>query len=859
MISLPFDEAWTEIELALSSHRNLVLVAEPGAGKTTRLPPGLIDRGLAKGKVAVLEPRRIAARAAAQRIRDERSGWKFPDDVGYTVRFDNQTNRSTKLCFFTEGLFLRMLANDPLIPEIDTVILDEFHERSRYTDLAVSALKELQALERTDLRIIVMSATIDAEKISRFLSLDEVPAPVIQVPGRTFPVSITHSNIPLKLATDHLWLETTAKEVRDIALRKSQRQDDILVFLPGVGEIRRLKSIFLEDRKLSESFDLHELHGSLTLDEQSQVLNQVLSHPTSAKRRIILATNIAETSLTIAGVGTVIDTGLERISQSDRLGFSSLSIQRISLASATQRSGRAGRTGPGESYRLWSKLDENSFQPFAEAELRRADLTDTLLEVASIGIPSPRTFEWFDPPEPEKLELAIRTLKDIGAFDEQERLTETGRQMVSTGLPARAARILVEGRRLDALPLAAGLAALLTEKDFLLDRDSSLSRIATECDLHLRATLLEGSGGGVRIDRAALSVVKRVMDSLVKAKPQRLTEVWEEEVVARLLLASFPDRVARRRQPQSMQCRLVGGKGIELHTSSSVRQSDLLFALRGDTVVAKKSGDAQITLASVLTIEWLKKYKSSEVELKTSVIFDPETRSVFGLRALHYRDLPLEAGHRDGILSDEATALLKKEFLLRSDLIHATEPVQAFLNRLKLLIEQTPAEKTNTESTLEASWQMTVDEVLFGKKSFQEFFEPGGTEKLADAWERNFSSLAPAIAREIARVAPDFFTAPTGNRFRIHYPPDRTPYVEVRLQELFGINENPKVGGRPLTFHLLGPNYRPVQLTSDLVSFWKGSYFEVKKELRARYPKHSWPDDPMQAVAVAKGRPHKNR
>jgi ATP-dependent helicase HrpB len=854
MISLPFDDSWKEIESALTSHRNLVLVAEPGAGKTTRLPPGLIDRGIAKGKVAVLEPRRIAARAAALRIHDERSGWRFPDDVGYTVRFDNQTSSSTKLCFFTEGLFLRMLSNDPLIPEIDTVILDEFHERSRFTDLAISALKELQALERTDLRIIVMSATIDAEKISNFLAIDEIPAPVIQVPGRTFPISISHSNIPLKLATDHHWLETTANEIRDIALRKSQRQDDILVFLPGVGEIRRLKTVFLEDRKLSETFDYLELHGSLTLDEQSQVL----SRPATSRRRIILATNIAETSLTLVGVGTVIDTGLERTSQSDRLGFSSLSIQRISLASATQRSGRSGRTGPGESYRLWSKLDENSFQPFAEAELRRTDLTDTLLEVASIGIPSPRTFEWFDPPEKEKLELAIRTLKDLGAFDETERLTQIGRDMIATGLPARAARILVEGQRVKALPLAAGLAALLTEKDVLLDRDSSLSKMAGECDLHLRATLLEGGTGGLRIDRAALSVVKRVIDSLLKSKTQRLTEVWDEEVVARLLLAGFPDRVARRRQPQSAQCRLVGGKGVELHSSTSVRQSDLLFALRGDTTAAKKSGDAQITLASVLKVEWIKKYKSAEVELKTSVIFDPETRSVYGLRALHYRDLPLEAGHRDGTLSDEATALLKKEFLQRSDLIHATEPVRAFLNRLKLLKDRIPAEKSNEES-LETSWQMTVDEILFGKKSFQEFFEPEGAEKLAEIWERNFSRIEPAIASEIARLAPDYFTAPTGNRFRIHYPPDRTPYVEVRLQELFGIKENPKVGGQPLTFHLLGPNYRPVQVTSDLVGFWKGSYFDVKKELRARYPKHSWPDDPMQAVAVAKGRPQKNR
>lgn len=849
MISLPFDESWKEIEIALGAHRNLVLVAEPGAGKTTRLPPGLIDRGLTKMKVAVLEPRRIAARAAALRIQEERTHWKLPDDVGYSVRFDNRTIKSTRLCFFTEGLFLRMLANDPLIPEFDTVILDEFHERSRFTDLAISALKELQALERTDLRIVVMSATIDARKIARFLSVDEIPAPIVEVPGRNFPIKVSHTNSPLKLATDHQWLEATAKEIRDIAIRKCQRHDDILVFLPGVGEIRRLRTYFAEDRGLCDQFDFYELHGSLTLDEQSQVL----SRRTSVKRRIILATNIAETSLTLEGVGAVIDTGLERTSQSDRMGFSSLSVGRISLASATQRSGRAGRTGPGESYRLWSKLDENSFRPFVEAELRRADLTDTLLEVASIGIPSPRTFDWFDPPEIEKLNAAINTLKDLGAYDSSERLTDTGRKMIRTGLTARAARIMVEGQRLNSVSLAAGLAALLTEKDFLLDRDSVMrSQMAGECDLHLRAALLEGSVSGLRVDRTALSTVKKVIASLNHGKPVRLSEVWDEETVARLLLAAFPDRVARRRHHEGPNCRLVGGKGIELHTSSSVKQSDLLFALRGDAMASKISGDAQITLASQLKVEWLKKFKAEEVELKTSVMFDPETRSVFGLRAVHYRDLPLESGHRDGTLSDEASALLKKEFLARSEMLFSLEPIAAFLNRLKL-----SKDHKASEDSLRQAWLMAVDEALFGKKSFQEFLEPEGAEKLAKVCERIFSDLEPAMAKEVARLAPDFFTAPTGNRFRIQYPPDRPPYVEIRLQELFGLKENPKIGDKPLTFHLLGPNYRPVQVTSDLISFWKGSYFEVKKELRARYPKHSWPDDPMLAVPVAKGRSQK--
>ncbi len=857
MISLPFDDSWTAIERALKDHRNLVVVAEPGAGKTTRLPPGLIDRKLATKKVAVLEPRRIAARAAALRIHDERAllppnerllEWKFRTDVGYTVRFDNQATDSTRLCFYTEGLFLKTLNKNPLIADFDTVILDEFHERSRFTDLAISALKELQALERPDLRIIVMSATIDAQKISKFLAIEDTPAPIIQVPGRTFPVSIFHSNTPLKLTTDRQWLESTAKEIRDIAIKRCRRSDDLLVFLPGVGEIRRLREIFGDDRGLSEIFEIYELHGSLTLDEQSKVLQR----SATAKRRLILATNIAETSLTLEGVGAVIDTGLERTSFADKLGFSSLVLTRISMASATQRSGRAGRTGPGESYRLWSKLDENSFRPFAEAELRRADLTDTLLEVASIGIPSPRTFDWFDPPENEKLELAIATLKDLSAFDQNERLTDIGRAMIATGLPARAARLYVEGQRLQCRPLAAALAALLSEKDFLLDRDSGLSKYASECDLHLRLMLLEQSSGGLRIDRVALATVKRVTESLAGATHLKLTEHWDDETVARLLLSAFPDRVARRRKPQSPQCRLVGGKGVEIHASSTVRDSELLFALRGDASLAKTTGDAQITMASRLEAEWLKKWRAPEVANKTSVVFDQDSLSVYGLRATHYRDLPLETGHRDGALSEDASQLLKTEFLARSDVFQELEPLRTFRDRLQLLDPHRPS-----DDSIQRSWQMTADEVLYGKKSLKEFFEADGAQELADIWERNFATVEPGFAADLVRLAPDYFRAPTGNRFRIHYPPNRSPFVEVRLQELFGIKENPKIGDKPLTFHLLGPNYRPVQVTSDLVGFWKGSYFEVKKEMRARYPKHSWPDDPMQAAPVAKGRSHK--
>ncbi len=861
MIHLPFDESWPEIAAALKQHPNLVVVAEPGAGKTTRLPPGLLSRNLVNGKILVLEPRRIAARAAATRVAEE-NAWNLPADVGYIVRFDNRAGPETKLTYLTEGLFLRRLSQDPSLQGIDAVVLDEFHERSRYTDLAIAALKELQTLERPDLKIIVMSATLDADVVSQFLEINGKNAPIVSVPGRTFPVSIHNSLQPLKLVTDRNWIETIKSDLIAIANGRFRvgesaipsRTDDILVFLPGTGEIRRLK-VTLEASL--PNLEILELHGSLTLEEQSRVLKR-----DEKKRRMILATNIAETSLTLDGVGTVVDSGLERFQETDRLGFSSLVLGRITLASAKQRAGRAGRTGPGTAIRLWSKMDEISFRPFAEAEILNLELTDTVLELAGLGVFDPQSFGWFEAPPAEKLGLAVKTLQDLGALDTNRRLTTLGKRMLASGLPARAARLLLEGQTMAPL-LAATLAAILTERDFLLDRETH-AHAASECDLFIRHQLLlhqdEARSSGRRIDRQARQTVLRARESHLRflnidRGASQTPESWDEDLVAKLLLAGYPDRIARRRRPRAPQARMVGGRGVELHPSSSLETTELFFAIRGDAGISRTSGDPLVTMASPVSVETLKALRPSDIRKDTQTVFDDETLSVYGLRATFYRDLPLDDGAREGANSDTTLDVLKTELLKRRERLESLEPVRTFLNRLKFATESSDSEASQT--VLEEALKLAFEELLFGKKSIQDLFTEDGSERLAATWERSLAVLKPELSTTLQRLAPSHFQAPTGNRFRIQYPSEQSPFVAIRLQELFGTKENPKIGATNLTFHLLGPNYRPVQVTSDLPGFWKGSYFEVRKELRARYPKHAWPENPLEAPAVAKGRPQR--
>lgn len=835
---LPIDELESELTRALQSHQNLVLVAEPGAGKTTRFPVTLL-KFLEKKKIAVLEPRRVAARAAAVRIASENEGFELGREVGYSVRFDRNLNDATPIAFYTEGLFLQQLKSNPRLEGYSAVVLDEFHERSRHTDLAIGLLMELQSLERPDLRIVVMSATLDAARVSSFLTSSEsgIAAPIVNVPGRTHPVEIRHGKEPLSLSTDRAWTERVLKTVTRVYRGEDPVIGDVLVFLPGVGEIRRLREA-LE----AQSIPTCELHGQLTLDEQSAVLKKA-----DEARRVILATNIAETSLTIDGVGTVIDTGLQRVSRLDRLGFPQLQMERISKSSAKQRGGRAGRQFPGLNYRLWSKLDENSFPEFDEPELERTDLSESLLELIGLTGSDPRSFSWFQAPPAPAIERGLELLKRLDAIDEKLQLTALGRKMLQTNTGPRLAKLLTDTSANE--PLRALLVTILQERDFIFDAASAHS--SHDCDLFLRAEYHFGTGGGGPIDRTSLQTQKKVYRSLCSRAVQ-LSD-WDTPTVERLLLRSFPDRVCRRRAKNEPRARMVGGRGVELGRGSQVRDAEYFIALRGEAGMSRSSRDPIATMATPVSRESIERVFANACTKRAGLIFDESNRTVYRETATSYLDLPLENGNRERPTPDEALPLLLEWAKENQAALEAEENFARLKGRILWLKAHAPNPTFDlSDDEWNQCFQQSTEETLYGQTSAREI-------DLTEAFTRAVESLKPGFMKQLNAEAPSHFQAPTGNRFAIDYTPGQNPSVEVRLQELFGLGVHPSIarGLVPLTLKLLGPNYRPVQVTSDLVGFWKGSYFEVKKELKARYPKHSWPDRPDLAAPEAKG--HRRR
>jgi ATP-dependent helicase HrpB len=862
---LPLDDDWSGIHEALKTHRNLVLVAEPGAGKTTRFPPRLLASGLIPEgqKILMLEPRRLAARASAHRIAFEQ-GWQVGREVGYQVRFENKTSPSTRLQILTEGLLARKLLSDPELADVGAVILDEFHERSQHTDLALGLLFELQSLSRPDLRLIVMSATLDAEKVSAYLD----DCPIIRVPGRTYPVAIHHSQRPLSIETGPGFLDRVSEAVIDVFSGQKPSTGDVLVFLPGAREIRGVRER-VSPKASQAGYLVLELHGSLPLEEQDRAIRR-LGENSAHRGKIILATNIAETSLTIDGVGTVIDSGLARVARTDALGFSRLGLSRISLASATQRAGRAGRQGPGHCHRLWSRLDEASMPAFEQPELLRTDLTDPLLALLSQGVTDAEGFSWFEKPASQQIEEAQKTLTELGFRDPKSgALTPEGREALKLPLPARLARLLLEATRAGSPALGARMAALLSERDPVV-RAADLKRSArSESDLLERLHLIDERQPRADLDRFATANIRRVIDALIssagridthKLPPTQthLGRLDEDGLALRLLLLSFPDRLCRRRRPKEPAARMVGGKGVQLAPFSVVETAEYFVALDSNeappfsgTASGSKS-DPQITIASRVERDWIATSFPQAVSRSSVIAFDFETLSVQKQTAIRFRDLPLEDAHTGRPEAEEAfPVLMEAARRLWETHFVKHEGLAQVLARLRFVRRALAAEDSQwsgIDSAHSPIAQNFLEEVCYGETRLGSILE----KPLGEAFVRH---LPPNISSLLEETAPDRMTVPSGSRLRIHYPEDRDPYVEVRIQEMFGMRDTPRVARQKvaLVIHLLGPNFRPVQVTSDLASFWKNGYAEVRKELRARYPKHSWPEDPLTARPEAKG------
>lgn len=853
MTPLPIDDVLPECleELAGGS---LVVVAPPGSGKTTRLPAAILDAGRlpdSHPNLVVLQPRRIAARAAARRVAEER-GWTLGEEVGYQVRFERRYSEATRLRFLTEGILTRQLLADPFLETVGAVVLDEFHERNLESDLALALLREVREEVRPDLLIVVMSATLDAGPVAEFLG----GCPVIRAEGRTYPVAIDYQPADRPSSPDALvpvvqrWLEDP------------REAGHLLVFLPGMGEIRRAASR-LEPIAGRCGAVVLPLHGSLGAEEQDRALRP------SALRKVILSTNVAETSLTIEGVRTVIDSGQARVVRYDPArGVDRWSLERISRASADQRAGRAGRTGPGRCVRLWSERDERGRPAFEEPDIRRVDLSSTLLALHSWGQSDPLRFRWFEAPDPERLEAAERLLVSLGAIEGgPRRITPLGRRILELPVHPRLARLLIAAADGGRPAEGAAVAALLSEKDIRSregpvagGRPDDRPAVAADSDVLVRLDLLAEAESArfapsLRargIDPSAARQVAQLRDELRRrgdgGRGKRGAAAPDgDEAILRWLLLAYPDRVVRRRGAEGTGV-MVGGRGVRLAPGSVVRDAEFYLAL--DAREERRGGrrEVQAFLASAIDPRWLEELFPASIRRERATVFDVARRRAVGVARVWYEDLLLREDVTSELDAAEAGRVLAEEVRKGgSSAALSSERVVEWLARVDLLRRSVP--ELGWPAFDEEHLAGILAEACQGKTSIAEVERTDLIAYLEGRLDRQ-------QARELREGAPESLTIPSGRRVRLVYEAGRPPVLAARLQELFGLIETPRVarGRVPVLLHILGPNHRPVQVTDDLRSFWATTYFQVRKDLRGRYPKHPWPDDPLQAPPVAVNR-----
>lgn len=859
--TLPIDGFLDEALSLLKKHQNLVVVAAPGAGKTTRLP-AFLARALTR-KVLVLEPRRMAAIAAAHRVAEEQ-GWELGREVGYQVRFANMSSKETQLVFLTEALLARKLASDPELAGVECVVLDEFHERSLHVDLALGLLKELQELGR-DIKLVVMSATLDSQKISKFLGSTsaetngaEAPAaPVLDVPGKLYPLEIQYQKNSQLLQITPKFYEQLLSQIREA---EKATDKDILVFLPGVGEIERSLGL-LEEWAHTRDIFLVPLHGSLPLEAQRKALQK------ASRRRIVLATNIAESSVTVDGVGCVIDSGLSRSMRFDaRTGFSRLELGRISRSSSQQRAGRAARQFPGVCYRLWNKLDEASMPAQDVAEILRSELSESVLFLAAQGVTNFSQFSWYERPHDVALANASASLQGLGALTNTNAMTPLGRRMLSLPLPPRLSKLMLIAAEEKLAALGADIASILLERDFL-PKQSAAHFLGDQFEndillrLHLLSQFRENQAPR-NLHRQTLSTIEqsaRQILKLIKESAPADVGAIDPARVNRLLLLAFADRLCRRRSAQSERALMVGGRGVKISAESIVVKSEFLLALNG--IETQQSSETVVSVAAGLEKSFLMRELQNSLEKVQSLSFDREKGQFYLRTNKVFRDLVIEEGsvsiasakdvaeHLPGVLAAEWEWVLKEN-----------EALQKFISRLSYFVRRRDLIKDKTVA--EALETFAGEELFSVEQRTLAFSHAASGEKdfyvvarknLVPYFE---AILDPKVLTHFQEATPAKIQVPSGSWIEVQYVEERDPYIEVRIQEVFGWKEAPKLmnGHQSLTLSLLGPNYRPMQITNNLTSFWQTGYAEVRKELRLRYPKHSWPEDPLTAIAVAKGR-----
>jgi ATP-dependent helicase HrpB len=831
---LPIDPVLPQLLDALRGQSCAVLRAPTGAGKTTRVPPALLDSGLAgSGRIILLQPRRLAARAAAYRMAFERGG-RVGDEIGYQVRFDRCYGPQTRILAVTPGILLRQLQDDPFLESASVVLFDEFHERALENDLALGLARLVQQTVRPELRIVVMSATLAVEPVSAYLG----SCPVVVSEGRLYPVEIRYEPRPERRP----WPAAVAGVV---AALLDQTPGDLLVFLPGLAEIRQATR-HLEPVSAERGLDVRPLYGDLPADQQDAAL------ASGPRRKVVLATNVAETSVTVEGVTGVVDTGLARTLVYDPgVGLDRLRLMPIARASADQRAGRAGRTAPGVCVRLWSASAQRSRPEQEEPEVRRVDLAGAVLQLLAVGENDVQRFPWFEPPRDAVVAQALALLQRLGAIREA-RLTELGRVLARLPVHPRLGRLLVEGRRWGSSQQAALAAALLSERDpFTRGLEESRAegrRAPTVSDVLERVEALEDfERAGQRsfacgtLHHAAARFVLRARDQLLRSlrhegKPRPDAQVSEDEALLRALLAAFPDRLARRREPGSRRGVMVGGRGVRLAPSSGVLEPELFVCVDVDAGQA----ETLVRQASGVERDWLAR---DRLRTAVEVAFDEQAERVTARRRTYFEDLPLAdvpAGLPEGEEVARVLAAAARQHLERV-LPPADSPASAYRIRVRCLRQWLP--ELGLPDFDDACMRELLTGLCHGRRSFAELREGPWLAALQAA-------LTHAQRQAVEREAPERLVVPSGSRLALRYGLGRPPVLAVRIQEVFGLRQTPRVaaGRVPVLLHLLAPNYRPQQVTDDLESFWANTYPQVRKDLRARYPRHAWPKDPWSAV-----------
>ncbi len=841
-MTLPIDPLLPEIVAILSASSRLVLRADPGAGKTTRVPAALLDAGIAGDKqIVVLEPRRIAARAAAEFVAQQRRQ-SVGAEVGYRVRFEQRGSARTRLWFVTEGVLGRQLAHDPFLEGVGVVVLDEFHERHLQGDVALAVVRELQESVRPDLKLVVMSATLATEELAQYL--DGCAALVSQ--GRAYPVEVSYDPMP-----DQRPLALRVVTAVERAL-SADADGDVLVFLPGAAEIRRTGEA-LAALAGARGIRVVALHGDLPLDAQRDAIRRGVS------RRVVLSTNVAETALTVEGVTTVIDCGLAREARLDRRhGINSLQLVRISRAAAEQRAGRAGRTQPGRCFRLWTRFDHDDRRAFEVPEVRRLDLAGTLLDLRAWGLRDLGTFRWLDPPPAAALARAERLLQDLGAVDASGAVTECGRRMLAMSVHPRLARMLVEAERRRCGPLVTLVAALASERDICLEQrafsGARSGRGSGSSDLLLRVELFEEAQRhrfdvnfcrSHELDGRSLHAVERARQQLLRVIGRVESATMDEDALLRCVLAGFPDRVVRRREPGSSRGVMVGGTGVELDAHSVVRDAELFVAVEVVAGDKRQRAEARVRIASAIRAEWLAELFPGLVRRDDQIVFDPERERVLRRQRLCFGDLVLH--ERLSSAEDRAQAAAVLAAAARVDPRRAavvSEETQSLLARIAFLARALPQIEWPEPETLLAD---VVASACAGCVSYADL-------RRIDLSALLRGLLTPAQRAALERDAPAQLQLSSGRFVKIVYEADKPPHVSGRIQEFFGVVSTPRIaaGRVALVVELLAPNQRAVQITDDLESFWRRTYPEIRKVLRGRYPKHLWPEDPFSEQPTAR-------